>query len=494
VAAARARRAMKWPRTDRAVVDALLADPGAAVALLDAEARVVRGGPGLNALCGETVSLTEPAAGDVRDAVRARQPAVLHGELVTAGGTVPVAVSVVPTGLAAPAAVLRLTDLRAERALRAQLDQAQRLQSVGELAGGIAHDFNNLLTAIAGAADDLGAHVADPGQADLAQIRSSAARGASLVRHLLAFGGQQTLQPRVLALNDAVRDAAALLGRLLGRGIALRLDLDEPGRQVKLDPTQLDQVLVNLAVNARDAMGEAGTLTIATGRRLLLQPETRDGLTIPPGRYATLEVRDTGAGIPPAVLPRIFEPFFTTRRSAGGTGLGLSTVHGIVRQSGGYLSVQSEVGRGTLFRITLPRHEAALAAPAPATPKGVPAAQGRLLLVEDEPAVRRLAARALRRAGWDVMEAGDGADALEMLEGPVALLVSDVIMPGMDGPTLVRALRERQPGLPAILMSGYADATQRQALAGEDICFLAKPFPMADLVQLAAKIEARVIF
>jgi two-component system cell cycle sensor histidine kinase/response regulator CckA len=484
-----------WARTDRQVVAALLADPGAAVALLDAEARVVRSGPGLDALCGGVLSLAEPGAGDVRDAVRARQARALTGELRTATGMVPVGVSVVPTGLAAPAAVLRLTDLRGEQALQARLDQAQRLQSVGELAGGIAHDFNNLLTAIAGAADDLAAHVAEPGQEDLAQIKGSAARGASLVRQLLAFGGQQTLQPRVLALNDAVRDAASLLRRLLGRGIVLRLELEEPGRQVNVDPTQLDQVLVNLAVNARDAMSEGGTLTIATGRRLLLQAETQDGLTIPAGRYATIEVRDTGAGIPPTVLPRIFEPFFTTKRGAGGTGLGLSTVHGIVRQSGGYLFVRSEVGRGTVFRITLPRHEAGFDASAPGTPKAAPAVPrglGRLLLVEDEPAVRRLAARALRRAGWEVVEAGDGDEALEMPDGPLVLLVSDVIMPGTDGPSLVRALRKRRPGLPAILISGYADAAQRQALAREDICFLAKPFAMAELVLLAAQAVARV--
>ena len=196
---------------------------------------------------------------------------------MTPSGPVPVGISVVPTGVGAPAAVLRLTDLRPERALQARLDQAQRLQAVGELAGGIAHDFNNLLTAIAGAAEDLGSHVAAAGQEDLAQIRGSAARGAALVRQLLAFGGQQTLQPRVLALNDAVRDAASLLARLLGPGVVLTLALEEPGRMVKVDPTQLDQVLVNLAVNARDAMPGGGTLTIATGHRLLLQPETADG-------------------------------------------------------------------------------------------------------------------------------------------------------------------------------------------------------------------------
>jgi two-component system cell cycle sensor histidine kinase/response regulator CckA len=477
---------MRW--RGRAIAAAMLADPAAPVALLDREARLVRAGPALEALTSGVLAFAEPAAGEVREAVRRGTTLTASGELVTPSGPVPVGISVVPTGVGAPAAVLRLTDLRPERALQARLDQAQRLQAVGELAGGIAHDFNNLLTAIAGAAEDLGSHVLAAGQEDLAQIRGSAARGAALVRQLLAFGGQQTLQPRVLALNDAVRDAASLLARLLGPGVVLTLALEEPGRMVKVDPTQLDQVLVNLAVNARDAMPGGGTLTIATGHRLLLQPETADGQTLPPGRYATLEVRDTGRGIPPEVLPRIFEPFFTTRRGAGGTGLGLSTVHGIVRQSGGFLSVRSTVGQGTVFCITLPRHENPIAAgaPTPAPAANAPPPDGKiLLLVEDEPAVRRLAARALRRGGWEVVEAASGSEALDLPAATLALVVSDVIMPGLDGPALVRALRARQPGLPAILISGYADAAQRLALAREDISFLAKPFAMGELVRLA---------
>jgi two-component system cell cycle sensor histidine kinase/response regulator CckA len=467
--------------------------------------------------------LAEPALTEITEAVRARKAHAMTGDLITSGGWVPVTISVVPTGLATPAAVLRLVDLRSERALQAQVAQAQRLQAVGQLAGGIAHDFNNLLTAIAGAADDLGPRTAQAGQEDLEQIRTSAARGAALVRQLLAFGGQQTLLPRIVALNDAVRSAVPLLQRLLGTGITLRLELEEPGRIVKVDPTQLDQVLVNLAVNARDAMianapgamtanapraiEPSGTLTISTGRRLLLQAETDGTQTLPPGRYATLDVRDTGGGIPPEVLPRIFEPFFTTKRESGGTGLGLCTVHGIVRQSGGFLSVQSEPGQGTCFRLTLPRHEVSSAvidsvcgggmvgsrwaeahatiddAPAPPAPPCM-----RLLLVDDEDAVRRVVARALRRGGWDVIEACGGAEALEDESGPFALLVSDVMMPGVDGLALVHAMRERQPGLHAILVSGYADAAQRKALARDDIAFLAKPFAMADLVGLAGRV------
>ncbi len=487
---------MKWRRhPERALTQALLADPNAAVALVDGAGHVVRAGPAyaaLSATCdGPDFTFAEPAAEEIRLAILGRRALAIPGEILAAGGRVPVSISLVPTSLGSPAAALRLVDLRPERALQAQLAQAQRLQSVGQLAGGIAHDFNNLLTAISGAAEDLGSEISAAGQEDLAQIKASAARGAALVRQLMAFGGQQTLQPRVLALNDAVRNAATLLTRLLGHGITLQLELEEPGRMVGVDPTQLDQVLVNLAVNARDAMKEGGTLTIATGRRLLLHPEQEGGITLPPGRYATIEVRDTGAGIAPEVLPRIFEPFFTTKRGAGGTGLGLSTVHGIVRQSGGYLSVHSRVGEGTCFRITLPRHEASLSAEPPLPPPPPPEANHlSLLLVDDEDGVRRVVARALRRAGWDVTEAACGADALELHCGPLALVVSDVMMPGMDGPALVRALRQRQPGLKAVLISGYADAERRRGLAKEDIAFLAKPFAMRELIRLAHQVGA----
>jgi two-component system, cell cycle sensor histidine kinase and response regulator CckA len=364
------------------------------------------------------------------------------------------------------------------------------MQAVGELAAGVAHDFNNLLTAILGAANDLDFHTEAAGQEDLAQIKTSARRGAALVRQLLAFGGQQTLQPRVVALNEAVQGVASLLRRLVGPGITLTLALEEPGRMVRLDPTQLDQVLVNLAVNARDAMPDGGTLLITTGHRLVLAKEGDGADRIPPGRYATLEVRDSGGGIPAEILPRIFEPFFSTKRASGGTGLGLATVHGIVRQSGGHLSVQSTQGIGTSFCITLPRHEAAApvsAASRQAGPRPARSAGRRLLLVEDEAPVRRLAARALRRAGWEVIEAACGTDALEAAPERVTLLVSDVVMPGLDGPGLVRALREKQPGLPAILISGYADATQRETLAADDIGFLAKPFGMGELVAFASR-------
>ena len=244
-------------------------------------------------------------------------------------------------------------------------------------------------------------------------------------------------------------------------------------------------MLVNLAVNARNAMGEAGTLRIATGWRLVLDEDAPDPDGIPPGRYAVIEVSDTGGGIPPEVLPRIFDPFFTTRREQGGTGLGLSMVQGIVAQSGGVLRVHSVLGQGTRFCISLPRHEgrAESQKPPPAPRPPEPSRAGRILLVDDDDAIRRLATRALTRAGFVVIEANGAEAALEVALDEIDGVVSDVSMPGMDGPALVRALRTARPRLPALLISGYADAAQRRALAAEDIAFLAKPFAMAGLVE-----------
>jgi two-component system cell cycle sensor histidine kinase/response regulator CckA len=478
--------ALRRLRTAPRVIQALLDDPGAPAALLAANGLVLQAGVGLRAFERKGAELPEAVRTGVAEAVQQRAPVVLSAEWPVDDGVCPVAVRVTPTGIDRPAAVLRVVDLRPQLALEARLAQAQRLQSVGQLAAGVAHDFNNLLTAILGAADALAPLVPPAGQPDLSHIRAGAQRGAGLVRQLLAFGRQQTLQPRVLDLNDAVREAAALLRCMLCSRVTLTLDLEEPGRRVRIDPTQLNQVLMNLAVNARDAMPDGGAISVSTGRRLLLDAVTEGSETIPPGRYAVIEVRDTGNGIPADVLPHIFEPFFTTRRDAGGTGLGLSTVHGIVRQSGGFLAVASTPGAGTVFRIMLPRHDApeAAALTEMAANRVAPAPGRRLLLVEDEAPVRRLAARALSRAGWEVIEAASPEEALEADLDGVVQLVSDVMMPGMDGPALVREVRRKLPGVPALLVSGYADAERRQALQAEDIFFLAKPFSMAALVAL----------
>ncbi len=394
-------------------------------------------------------------------------------------------------------ALLLLADITRQRQLETQLAQAQKLQAVGSLAGGIAHDFNNLLTAIQGAAEAIAARETLDAETleDVAQIRSSAGRGAALVRQLLAFGRQQMLQPQVLAVNAVIGDLSGLLRRLLGSKIRLEVDLEQPGRQVLVDPTQLDQVLVNLAVNARDAMPGGGTLTLRSGHLTIYRPQFQGVETVPPGRYVMIEVRDTGTGIAPETLPRIFDPFFTTRRAQGGNGLGLSTVHGIVRQSGGFLGVESEPGRGTSLRIYLPRHDGEkVSIPDPPEPRAAapacPAARGTVLLVDDEEPVRRLAERALVRHGWQVLSADNGETALALLDqatpAPIVAVITDMVMPGIDGTALVAAVRARLglPRLPALLVSGYAEASLREALAeGQGMQFLAKPFALKQLVE-----------
>jgi len=409
-------------------------------------------------------------------------------------------------------AVVRLIDITRHRALEMQLAQTQKMQAVGQLAGGIAHDFNNLLTAIIAAAD-MGLErqgLDEATRADLVHVRRSAERGAALVRQLLAFGRKQTLQPRIISLNAAIEDVASLLRRLLGQRIAISLDLDQPGSLVRVDPVQFDQVIVNLAVNARDAMPQGGRLAIRTGAVILYRPLVRGQEVIPPGRYAMVEVSDTGVGIAPEHMGRLFEPFFTTKRDQGGTGLGLAMVYGIVRQTDGFIAVESARGEGTTFRIYLPRQEGTIQPdppleanahrvappprrpPAPAldpeegrSPAGSMPTRGTVLLVEDEEAVRRLTARGLELSGWRVLAAESGEAALALLaaqpEHPAAL-VSDVSMPGMDGPQLVRAVRALAPSLPVILVSGYAETEAIADLPGAPVQFLAKPFSIRDLL------------
>ncbi|MBV9782420.1 MAG: response regulator [Acidisphaera sp.] len=430
--------------------------------------------------------------------------------------------------------VLSLSDITVQKQLEAQLSQSQKLQAVGQLAGGIAHDFNNLLTAIIGAADLVAGREKDAETLeDIAQIRLSADRGAALVRQLLAFGRQQTLQPKVISVNDTVQDLSSLLRRLLGTKVRLDLDLELPGRMVRADPTQLDQVLVNLAVNARDAMPDGGTLTLRTGHITLFRALTRGQETIPPGRYVMIEAQDTGVGIPPEVLPRIFDPFFTTKRDRGGNGLGLSTVHGIIRQSDGFLAVDSQPGKGTRLRVYLPRYDGTESVTIPRSPRSdiapaLPAAEaaaepapvaqpparvaepvpvaepiraaepvGRAaLLVDDEDPVRRLAERAMLRGGWRVFAAGSAEQALQMLEEltqagsrpELAVMITDVVMPGMDGPSLVHKVRESWPGLPAILVSGYAEETLRRDLAAAGMVFLPKPYTLKALLACAEQV------
>ncbi len=401
-------------------------------------------------------------------------------------------------------AVLRLTDLTPQRQLEAQLAHSQKLQATGQLAGGIAHDFNNLLTAILGAAECIAEREpAGETAEDTRVIQGSAQRGAALVRQLLAFGRQQTLQPRALAMNDVIEGISSLLHRLIGSQVRLVLDLEQPGRKVRADPTQLDQVLVNLAVNARDAMPNGGELTLRSGHITTLRTIIHGAEAVPPGRYVTIDVQDTGGGIPPDVLPRIFDPFFTTKREAGGSGLGLSTVHGIVRQSDGFLGVESTLGRGTCMRIYLPRWDegegvetpkALAAIPTPAPARAV--SGGLVLLVDDEDAVRKLAGRALQRAGWEVLMADSGESALELLENrpcdapALTALISDMVMPGIDGTALAQRVRMEHAtqDLPVILASGYAEKPLHGAVQKHATVFLAKPYTLAELVAALRKV------
>jgi len=404
--------------------------------------------------------------------------------------------------------IVHAIDTTDQRALEAQFAQSQKMQAVGQLAGGIAHDFNNVLTAIIGFSELLLANhrPTDPAFQDIMNIKQNANRAAGLVRQLLAFSRQQRLSPEVMSLNDVLAELTILLGRLLGEKTKLDLQHGRDLWLVKVDQHQFEQVVVNLAVNARDAMPDGGRLTIRTANVTERESRQLNYNGMQPGEYVLCEVTDTGTGMPADVMAKIFEPFFTTKEVNKGTGLGLSTVYGIVKQSGGYVYPESEgEGKGTTFRIYLPRHVGAADddviedGEAAALDDGKPitlatskdlTGSGTILLVEDEEAVRSFAARALEGRGYTVLQAGTGAEALEVLEahdGDVDLVVSDVVMPEMDGPTLLNKLRETRPELKVIFISGYAEEAFRKNLEGEEsFAFLPKPF---SLKQLAAAVK-----
>ena len=397
------------------------------------------------------------------------------------------------------ALLLNFLDTTEQKNLEEQFAQSQKMQAVGQLAGGVAHDFNNLLTAMIGFCDLLLSRhgPGDPSFADIMQIKQNANRAANLVRQLLAFSRRQTLQPKVINITDALAEMSNLLRRLIGEKIDLKVAHGRDIGLVKVDPGQLDQVIINLVVNARDAMSaEGGTLAIKTGNEIVDESKHAGTEIIPAGDYVRIEVRDTGIGIPKDNLTRIFEPFFSTKQRGEGTGLGLSTVYGIVKQTGGFISVESEMGVGTTFTIYLPRYEitaeelAASQAVSEEAPSRDLTGSGAILLVEDEDAVRTFGARALRGKGYDVLEAGNGENALEVLEKTdktIDLVISDVVMPGMDGPTLIRQLRAARPELKVIFISGYAEDTYRDELDEENgVHFLPKPF---SLKELATKVK-----
>jgi PAS domain S-box-containing protein len=376
-----------------------------------------------------------------------------------------------------------VTDVTARRELEAQYRQAQKMEAIGRLAGGVAHDFNNLLTIISGAAELLQRQLSPGAEAwELArEIRESGERAAGLTRQLLAFSRKQVLTLEVLDLNEVVRRSQRLLQRVLGEDVELSAELEPVLGRVNADPGQMEQVIMNLAVNARDAMPQGGKFTLRTANVFLDQDYAALRPGVRPGRYVVLAVSDSGCGMDEETRAHLFEPFFTTKGPEKGTGLGLATVYGIVQQSGGHIDVESAPGRGTTFRIYLPRSKASLP-PEEAEAARADAGSGdeTVLLVEDEAAVRSFLARTLRINGYTVLEAGGGAEALRLVEGhagPIQLLVTDVVMPGMSGRQLAERLTALRPEVRVLFLSGYTDdAVIHHGGSGVGLAFLQKPF------------------
>jgi two-component system, cell cycle sensor histidine kinase and response regulator CckA len=394
--------------------------------------------------------------------------------------------------------ILHFIDTTEQKSLEMQFAQSQKMQAVGQLAGGVAHDFNNLLTAMIGFCDLLLLRFrpGDPSFADIQQIKQNANRAANLVRQLLAFSRQQALQPRILNITDVLAELSHLLRRLIGENIELKMVHVRDLGLVKVDQGQLEQVIINLAVNARDAMPSGGVVTIRTGNLSVPDPLRRGHETVPAGDYVVIEVTDTGIGIPRENLARIFEPFFSTKEVGSGTGLGLSTVYGIVKQTGGFIFVESAPGEGAAFTIYLPRYQTPDATVTARQEQGdavLPrdlTGTGTVLLVEDEDPVRLFSARALRNKGYRVVEARSGEAALDIIAAGterIDLLITDVVMPRMDGPGLIREVRQTHPDMKIIFISGYTEDSFRKRLDSDaDIHFLPKPF---SLKQLAAKVK-----
>ncbi|HSR68227.1 MAG TPA: PAS domain S-box protein [Acidobacteriota bacterium] len=383
-----------------------------------------------------------------------------------------------------------MVDITERRALEQQLRQAQKMEAIGQLAGGVAHDFNNLLTTILGHCDLMSYQMqaGSPLLGNLSEVRKSAIRASSLTQQLLAFGRKQMLSLVNLDLNQVVRGTEGMLRRLIGEDIELRSRMAPSLWKVKGDQTQIEQVIVNLVVNARDAMPEGGTLTIETANEKLRRPRVLPQFTVPAGEWVFLAVRDTGTGIDPETEPHIFEPFFTTKEVGKGTGLGLATVYGIVKQCGGYVVVDSRLGRGTAFEIYLPPSQASAGeagAPPPEAEKPRPSGSETVLVVEDDAGVRMLMCQILRDSGYAVIEAKHPGEALlmsEQFDDPIDLMVTDVVMPHMNGPQLAARLRPQRPGMRVLYVSGYAGETA--ALRGiADGDFLQKPYKPNDFAR-----------
>lgn len=497
----------------------------AGIALVDREGRFVQMNEAFVRAAGIDLSTPPLYPGDL--VVREDKAAVADAVRHFAGGVAkasdltvrlrdrpddPVTLSIAGArGLGEAAVLLSLSDTGEESRLKREVAQATKMQAVGQLAGGVAHDFNNILTAIIGHCDlMLMRHTpGDSDYDDIQQIRLNSNRAASLTRQLLAFSRQQTLRPQILQLPDVISEVSNLLKRLLGETVTLTVKHGRNLGAVRADPGQLEQVVTNLAVNARDAMlaragHSGGTLTIETlavpaaeiarvARERQIAPEA-----MPVADYTALRVSDTGTGISPDILPKIFDPFFTTKDVGKGTGLGLSTVYGIVKQSGGYIFADSVVGNGTTFTIYLPVHRAERSATQGrkkvTETKPDLWGSGVILLVEDEDMVRAVAERALIRQGYTVLTAENGEAALEMLASNPRpdLLISDVVMPMMDGPTMVRHARVRYPDLPILFMSGYAEEQLRRSIDLDNVSFLPKPFSVQQLAEATRDVLAAV--
>ena len=490
------------------------------MAVLDAEGRVGECNPAFRDLLGCDDPIGQPIVEFVRPADRPALAQRLSGALDDAQMAVPIDVEIEgmghrvasmyfsrrpaetetaamgPGGLA-----LHMIDTTEKKKLEVQFSQSQKMQAVGQLAGGIAHDFNNLLTAMIGFCDLLLQRY-QPGEqsfADIMQIKQNANRGARLVRQLLAFSRQQTLQPRVLDVTDVLSELSNLLHRLLGESIELKFLHGRDLGKVKVDQGQLEQVIINLAVNSRDAMPRGGKLSISTRNCSLLSEIDRAHAEImPAGDYVMVTVSDNGIGMPQHLLDRIFDPFFTTKEVGSGTGLGLATVYGIIKQTGGFIFADSEgEGKGSVFTIYLQRHDGPDATEEESSERSPaerpPAAKdltggGTILLVEDEDPVRLFGARALRSKGYRVIEARNGEIAIDLLnDEDVDLLITDMVMPKVDGPSVIAAARRKIPDLPVICISGYTqESVVREVESIENVNFLAKPF---SLRQLAGKVK-----